>query len=68
MSEKTDKQKAKTAIKFGENGDCTYELILLKEIAKVLIGCYGDIKEKDDQLVYDLIYHLKKVKKLLLKL
>lgn len=51
---------ASFALSFGENGDITYELILLKKISELINTVYGDVTEEDEDM-FNIVQKLKEL-------
>lgn len=63
INELNDEERAKFAINLGENGDCTYELFLLKEISEIIQSMYptSTLNPEMDSEMIELVNHLKKI-------
>ena len=59
----TEEKKVKFAIDLGKDGDLTYELMLLKEIAKLITKVYPLKSLEKDADLYDVIDTLLTLKK-----
>jgi len=58
-----DKEKVRLAIDFGDNGDLSYELLLLQELTKLIPKVYPlkDMQKDDD--LYPIVQSLLKLRK-----
>lgn len=45
MLDLDDEQKVEFAITLGEEGDLSYELLLMKKISEMILSLYGDVEE-----------------------
>ena len=65
----SDKEMCSLAISFGENGDGSYELLLLEEIAKLLLEIYPpqEIESEEEQNLKQLMIKLKEILPLIKK-
>ena len=56
-----NKKMASFALSLGENGDISYELILLKKISELIITVYGDVTEDEDMDMFKLVQKIKEL-------